>query len=805
MSVDANTGTTQTGSLFRAEGRIDSLPMETIEAIVSRGGDRTDAMIAGDVGAIIARVREAGDAALLDLAERFDGVRPDPLEIPRAAWDNALASLAPGVHAALEQAAASIRSFHSALVPRRIEVETTPGVRLARIPEPIERAGIYAPGGRAAYPSSILMGVIPARVAGVREVIVCSPPGPGGRPPAAVLAACAIAGADRVFAIGGAGAIAAMAYGTGSVPRVDRIAGPGNAWVTEAKRQVNGTVAIDCPAGPSEVLVVADASASAEWIAAELVAQAEHDPDAAVVLVTTDEDHLVAVPARIEQQLDAHPRAGIVRTSLARRGALLVTRDLDQAIAFSNRWAPEHLLIATDNADDVARCARNAGTIFVGRHSSVVFGDYVSGANHVLPTSGLARSFSGLDTGDFIRRVTVQRIEPHAAARLAEPTAVLADAERLPGHAFAARLRASADVAPPERRSVFHRPAYADIRVYDPARRPCDVDLSDNTNLFGVHPVARKAVDTAPDDALTRYPSVYADPLKSAFADVLGVEAGNVVTGCGSDDIIDSAVRAFCEPDDVMAFPWPTFGVVATFAHMNAVRPVPVLCADGITPDADALLSSGARILYACRPNNPTGTSCEQGLVEHLMGEFPGVVLIDEAYAEFAGGTLVDRAIASSNTVVLRTLSKAWGMAGLRIGFAVGPRAVIAEIEKSRGPYKVGRLAEHIAVTALGTGPAFALDCVARTIESRGRLVEALAQRGIDVVPSVTNFLLVRLPAYVTTESVVSRLYDHGVGVRPFPGLPVFGDCIRVTVGPWPMMERFLEAFDATIETAETR
>jgi histidinol dehydrogenase len=311
----------------------------------------------------------------------------------------------------------------------------------ARRPDPLARVGVYAPGGRAAYPSSVLMGAVPARVAGVGEVCLCSPPGPTGRPSAVVLAAAALADVDRVFALGGAGAIAAMAHGTASVPAVDRIVGPGNAYVAEAKAQVATTVAIDSPAGPSELLVLADASAAPAVIAREMLAQAEHDPVAAVVLVTDDAPLLGQVRATLTALVDAEPRAAIIREAFAARGALVLAPTLDAAVAFSNTWAPEHLLLTvrTEREQATLDRLRNAGTIFVGGSASVAFGDYLSGANHVLPTGGAARAYSGLSTLDFVRWTTYQRISPTVAAGLADDVGRFADAEGLPAHAAAAR------------------------------------------------------------------------------------------------------------------------------------------------------------------------------------------------------------------------------------------------------------------------------------------------------------------------------------------------------------------------------
>jgi histidinol dehydrogenase len=300
---------------------------------------------------------------------------------------------------------------------------------------------VYAPGGRAAYPSSLIMGVVPAKVAGVSEVIVCSPASPSGQPSDVVLAAAALAGADRVFALGGAGAVAAMAFGTETVPRVDRIVGPGNAWVAEAKLQCAGAVAIDSPAGPSELLVIADASASPDVIAREMLAQAEHDPRAAVVCVAIGADLAARIRAALIAQLETAPRAEIIRASLAFAGGVLHTDALADAITFANQWAAEHLLLALDPStiDATFDALRGAGTVFLGETASVAFGDYMTGANHVLPTGGLSRCYSGLSTLDFIRWTSWQRVSRSAAAALADDVSRFADSEGLPNHAATAR------------------------------------------------------------------------------------------------------------------------------------------------------------------------------------------------------------------------------------------------------------------------------------------------------------------------------------------------------------------------------
>ena len=390
---------------------------------------------------LIEDVRLRGDAALRDQARRFDRVENLVLEVPRQYWRDALNALDPELRGALEQAAANIETFHRAQLPPLMEIEPQPGLKLGRRADPLARVAVYAPGGRAAYPSSVLMGVVPARVAGVTEVIVCSPAGADGLPPAVVLAACEVGGADRVFAIGGAGAIAAVAYGTSTVPRADKVVGPGNAYVTEAKRQLNGVIAIDCPAGPSEVLVLADETADAERITFELLAQAEHDPDAACVVVSTSAQLLDQVARGLRDAIPLQPRREIIATALRTCGALLLARDDNEMIEFNRQYAPEHLALFVGNARKVLREIRNAGTVFLGDASSVAFGDYMTGANHVLPTATLARSYSGLSTLDFVRWTTYQELSAERAAAFAPVTGVFADAEGLPAHAAAARLR----------------------------------------------------------------------------------------------------------------------------------------------------------------------------------------------------------------------------------------------------------------------------------------------------------------------------------------------------------------------------
>jgi histidinol dehydrogenase len=426
--------------LLRWTGSLSGLGPDERRALDARGGEDGVAQAFQDaVRVLMDQVRRGGDAALRAQVQHFDGVGLESLEVPPTAVRAALDRQAVHVRRALEHAARNLVRVHDAFRPRPSRVEVQPGVVVERRPDALDRVGVYAPGGRAAYPSSVLMGVVPARVAGVREVILCSPPGPSGLPNDGALAAAAISEVDRVFAVGGAGAIAAMAHGTESIPRVDRIVGPGNAWVAEAKTQVAGRVPIDAPAGPSELLVLFDDTADLDAVAGEMLAQAEHDPMTAVVAVALDAQTARRLADRLGARLSREPRAEIIATALASRGAVLSAANLDEAVAFARAWAPEHLLLVVAEAASVAPRVRCAGTILVGAASSGAFGDYLTGANHVLPTGGMARAWSGLSTLDFVRWTTVQTVTPEGAGHLARDTEVMATAERLPAHAAAAR------------------------------------------------------------------------------------------------------------------------------------------------------------------------------------------------------------------------------------------------------------------------------------------------------------------------------------------------------------------------------
>jgi histidinol dehydrogenase len=420
---------------------------EAVDAVVTalaRSPETVAPEIQRTVDAILAAVRAGGDAALAEYTARLDGFAPATLAelaLTSADFEAAERALAPDVRAALVYAADRIERYHAAAMPKSWRMTDEHGSVLGQEVRPLDRVGIYVPGGRAAYPSTVLMTVVPARVAGVREIVLVTPPGPGGRIEPVVLAAARIAGVTEGYRIGGAQAVAALAYGTGLIRRVDKIVGPGNIYVALAKARVFGEVGIDMVAGPSEVVVVADASADPDWIAADLLAQAEHDPMARAILITDAADLMPRVAAALERRLATLPRRAIAEQSLQANGALIRVANLDEGVTLANRLAPEHLELLVAVPATLLPRVRHAGAVFMGGHTPEVVGDYVAGPNHVLPTAGTARFASPLSTDDFVKRSSVIEYSPGGLQAAAAHLDALTRVEGLAGHGSAAVAR----------------------------------------------------------------------------------------------------------------------------------------------------------------------------------------------------------------------------------------------------------------------------------------------------------------------------------------------------------------------------
>ena len=402
---------------------------------------RQEEEIGERVAAILAEVRTGGDAALRRSVRRIEGYLPETFEVTRERRAEAAKAVSPQLKAALEQAKANIEAFHRAQLPAQVEVETMPGVRCVQRAVAIGRAGLYIPGGKAPLFSTVLMLALPARIAGCREVILCTPCGRDGRIAPEILYAADLCGVDRVFALGGAQAVAAMAYGTESIPRVDKIFGPGNRYVTKAKQLAGAAdVAVDLPAGPSEVLVLADEDARPEFAAADLLSQAEHGDDSQAVLVCRSEEFAQRAIASVGEQAARLSRRDAIGNSLA-NSRIVVFSDPDEQIAFADAYAPEHLIVAMRDAWDAAARITAAGSVFIGGYSPESAGDYASGTNHTLPTGGWARAYSGVNTESFMRKITYQELTRGGLEALAPTITAMAEAEGLDAHANAVRIR----------------------------------------------------------------------------------------------------------------------------------------------------------------------------------------------------------------------------------------------------------------------------------------------------------------------------------------------------------------------------
>lgn len=413
---------------------------DLLDLVLQRPSEGADTQLQ-QVREILDAVKKNGDSAVLDFTEKFDGVKQESLRASGDELESAEARISDDLKSAIRLAIKNISAFHRSQIQQEAVVETMPGVRCWRKSVAIERVGLYIPGGSAPLFSTILMLAIPAKLAGCRDIILCTPPGKDRGIHPAILFACKETGIQNIFRCGGAQAIAAMAYGTESITRVDKIFGPGNSWVTKAKMLVNSDgIAIDMPAGPSEVLVVADATTRAPYAAADLLSQAEHGPDSQVLLISTDENKAREILGEVRRQVAKLPRKSLAEKALTNSKAIVV-KSMEEAMAVSNRYAPEHLILSVDNASALQASVINAGSVFLGHYAPESAGDYASGTNHTLPTNGYARAYSGVSLDSFIRKITFQEITPDGLKGIGPAIEIMAEAEELEAHKRAVSIR----------------------------------------------------------------------------------------------------------------------------------------------------------------------------------------------------------------------------------------------------------------------------------------------------------------------------------------------------------------------------
>ena len=731
---------------------------------------------------IMDAVHEHGDKALHEYGHRFDGVDLEELAVSAAEVKEACARVPQELREAICSAYANILDFHLIQSGETARCrETAPGVYCEQHTLPIRSVGLYVPGGQAPLFSTVLMLAVPAAVAMCKEVVLCTPPGKDGKVNPAILFAADLCGVKRIFKVGGAQAIAAMTYGTASVPKVDKIFGPGNAYVTAAKQLASlAGVAIDMPAGPSEVEVLADESCVPAFVAADLLSQAEHGPDSQAMLVTTSAAVAEAVAAEVEKQLAALPRKEIAAKSIA-NSRIIVLADKQDCIDFTNAYGPEHLIIAMKGVPTLS--VSNAGSIFVGNYSCESAGDYASGTNHTLPTMGCVRAYSSLCVDSFQRKMTVQTITPLGIRSIGRTVELMAEAEHLSAHARAMTLRIQAVAEQPQEElgtgiARLVRPNILKLKPYSSAR---DEYAGKAAHVFLD---ANECPHNAPNN---RYPDPLQWELKQKISAYKGVAPERIFLGNGSDEAIDLIFRTFCTPgvDSVVAI-HPSYGMYEVCADINNVHYIKFMLKAGYQFDGTAFAENCrdiAKVAFLCSPNNPTGNLLPLAEIRKVLDSFRGIVVVDEAYIDFApeGSSVVSLLDEYPRLIVLNTFSKAWASAGIRLGMALAHPEVIALFNKVKYPYNVNILTQRAAMERLDHMDEIRA-WVDEALSERSRMMQAVAALPIckQVYPSDANFFLARV---TDACRIYDALVEQGIIVRNRHRIMMCENCLRITIG----------------------
>ena len=731
---------------------------------------------------IMDAVHTHGDKALHEFGLRFDGVALEELAVSPAEVKEACTRVPQELREAICSAYANILDFHLIQSGETARCrETAPGVYCEQHTLPIRSVGLYVPGGQAPLFSTVLMLAVPAAVAMCKEVVLCTPPGKDGKVNPAILFAADLCGVKRIFKVGGAQAIAAMTYGTASVPKVDKIFGPGNAYVTAAKQLASlAGVAIDMPAGPSEVEVLADESCVPAFVAADLLSQAEHGPDSQAMLVTTSAAVAEAVAAEVEKQLAALPRKEIAAKSIA-NSRIIVLADKQDCIDFTNTYGPEHLIIAMKGVPTLS--VSNAGSIFVGNYSCESAGDYASGTNHTLPTMGCVRAYSSLCVDSFQRKMTVQTITPLGIRSIGRTVELMAEAEHLDAHARAMTLRIQAVAEQPQEEqgtgiARLVRPNILKLKPYSSAR---DEYAGKAAHVFLD---ANECPHNAPNN---RYPDPLQWELKQKISAYKGVAPERIFLGNGSDEAIDLIFRTFCTPgvDSVVAI-HPSYGMYEVCADINNVHYLKFMLKAGYQFDGTAFAESCrdiAKVAFLCSPNNPTGNLLPLAEIRKVLDSFRGIVVVDEAYIDFApeGSSVVSLLDEYPRLIVLNTFSKAWASAGIRLGMALAHPEVIALFNKVKYPYNVNILTQRAAMERLDHMDEIRA-WVDEALSERTRMMQAVAALPIceHVYPSDANFFLAKVN---DACSIYDALVEQGIIVRNRHRIMMCENCLRITIG----------------------
>ncbi len=731
------------------------------------------------VRTVLESVKKNGDNSLKEFSKKFDSVVPKSFSVSASEFNAAEKKVSKTLKEAIQLAKENIERFHNAQQEKEKRIETTPGVVCWRKSVAIEKVGLYIPGGNAPLFSTLLMLGVPAKIAGCKEIIVCTPPGKNGSVAPEILYTAKLIGIDNVYKVGGAQAIAAMCFGTKTIPAVDKIFGPGNQYVTMAKMlaQQHG-IAIDMPAGPSEVLVIADSTSNPEFVAADLLSQAEHGADSQVILVSENEKTIKAVLSEVEKQLKKLPRKAIAKQALQNSKAILL-KNLAQAIAFSNQYAPEHLILATSNPETLAASVSNAGSVFLGNYSCESAGDYASGTNHTLPTNGFARSYSGVSLDSFVKKITFQELTAEGIQNIGSAIEQMASAEQLDAHknAVTVRLKAVKKLSKVEsqkfdlnkllRVNVINAKPYSSAR--DEFSGKDKIFLDANENPF--------------DTGYNRYPDPHQLVLKEKIGKLKEISPQNIFLGNGSDEAIDLVIRAFCNPgEDKVIICQPTYGMYEVAAQINDVEVKRVPLNTDFQLDVKAILQSATpdvKLIFLCSPNNPTGNLLKKAYVKTVMNNFKGIVVLDEAYADFSNSSFLPDLSNYPNLVVLQTFSKAWGLAGIRLGMAFASEEIISVLDKIKPPYNISELTQQLAMKQLGD-ESKKDEAVSTLIAERKLLTNyfSKSKNALKIFPSDSNFLLVQ---FKEPKKVYQYLLENGIVVRDRSS--VAEGCLRITIG----------------------
>lgn len=736
---------------------------------------------------IFEKIEAEGDAGLKFFTKKFDNVDIENLKVLEEEIDNAIKAIPKDLQNAIRLANENISKFHASQKTEKQIVETQNGVECWQESRPIERIGIYIPGGTAPLFSTVLMLATPAKIAGCREVILCTPPDKNGEVNPAILFAAKLTGVNTIFKVGGAQAIAAMTLGTESIPKVSKIFGPGNQYVTAAKTfaQQLGT-SIDLPAGPSELLVLADETCDPSFVAADLLSQAEHGVDSQVICIANSESLLVKIQSQIESQLKELPRKKIAQAAL-QNSKLILIEGREMTIDFINAYAPEHFIICVQNPEFYLKKLLNAGSVFIGNYTPESAGDYASGTNHTLPTNGFAKAYSGVNLDAFCKKITFQKISKAGLKNIGTAIEIMAEAEGLQAHKNAVSIRLNALEKEGsieknnQKTSVFDiqnliRKSVQNLEPYRSAREEyqgnADVLLDANENPF--------------DRKYNRYPNPYQLELKQKIAARKEVNPAQIFLGNGSDDVLDVLFRAFCEPkkDNIVTTP-PTFGMFKVLAKLHEVenREVPLNPNFELLPKALLkAIDKRTKMIFLCSPNNPTGNEISPEKLEFILKNVDCLVVVDEAYIDFSQNRSALQFLEKyPNLIVTQTFSKAWGMAGIRLGMGFASPEIIAVLNKVKMPYNISKPTQEAAIELLAATKKIDEE-LSTLLAEKNKLKNALEEFDFveKVFPSAANFFLIR---FQDADLIYQFLLKNLIAVRHRGNELYCKNCLRITVG----------------------